>query len=89
MVGPELRREAGAMIEAQGLTKQLGGRTVVSDVSLRCEPGSVTGFLGPNGLSPSRNAADGAREPQTRRLVCARGGGPTLLGPAHQKRRTR
>jgi len=37
------------MITSQGLTKQLGGRTVVSDVSFRCEPGTVTGFLGPNG----------------------------------------
>ncbi len=37
------------MIEATGLTKRLGGRTVVSDVSFRCEPGTVTGFLGPNG----------------------------------------
>ena len=37
------------MIEATGLTKRLGGRTVVSDVTFRCEPGTVTGFLGPNG----------------------------------------
>ncbi|HEX8104312.1 MAG TPA: ATP-binding cassette domain-containing protein [Solirubrobacteraceae bacterium] len=37
------------MIEAQHLTKQLGGRTVVSDVTFRCEPGTITGFLGPNG----------------------------------------
>jgi ABC-2 type transport system ATP-binding protein len=37
------------MIESNGLTKQLGGRTVVSDVTFRCEPGTVTGFLGPNG----------------------------------------
>jgi ABC-2 type transport system ATP-binding protein len=37
------------MIEAEGLTKNLGGRTIVKDVSLRCEPGTVTGFLGPNG----------------------------------------
>src|SRR4051794_6487165 len=37
------------MIEATGLTKRLGGRSVVSDVSFRCEPGTVTGFLGPNG----------------------------------------
>ena len=37
------------MIESEGLTKRLGGRTVVSDVSFRCEPGTVTGFLGPNG----------------------------------------
>ena len=37
------------MIQTKGLTKQLGGRTVVSDVTFRCEPGTVTGFLGPNG----------------------------------------
>src|SRR5438874_2274632 len=37
------------MIETEGLTKRLGGRTVVSDVTFRCEPGTVTGFLGPNG----------------------------------------
>jgi ABC-2 type transport system ATP-binding protein len=37
------------MIEAHGLTKRLGGRTVVSDVSFTCAPGTVTGFLGPNG----------------------------------------
>ncbi|HEV2061858.1 MAG TPA: ATP-binding cassette domain-containing protein, partial [Solirubrobacteraceae bacterium] len=42
-------RESAGMIETQGLTKQLGGRTVVSDVTFRCEPGTVTGFLGPNG----------------------------------------
>jgi ABC-2 type transport system ATP-binding protein len=41
--------EAAAMIESEGLTKRLGGRTVVSDVSFRCDPGTVTGFLGPNG----------------------------------------
>jgi ABC-2 type transport system ATP-binding protein len=37
------------MIETDALTKQLGGRTVVSDVTFRCQPGTVTGFLGPNG----------------------------------------
>src|SRR6478609_2928629 len=37
------------MIESNGLTKRLGGRTVVSDVSFACAPGTVTGFLGPNG----------------------------------------
>ena len=41
--------DALGMIEATGLTKRLGGRVVVSDVSFRCEPGTVTGFLGPNG----------------------------------------
>src|SRR5215208_4065380 len=42
-------RESAGMIQTHGLTKQLGGRTVVSDVTFRCEPGTVTGFLGPNG----------------------------------------
>jgi ABC-2 type transport system ATP-binding protein len=37
------------MIETEGLTKRRGGRAVVSDVTFRCEPGTVTGFLGPNG----------------------------------------
>ena len=37
------------MITAEELTKQRGGRAVVSDVTFRCEPGTVTGFLGPNG----------------------------------------
>jgi ABC-type multidrug transport system ATPase subunit len=37
------------MIEAYGLTKRFGGMAVVEDVSFRCEPGTVTGFLGPNG----------------------------------------
>src|SRR3954449_386906 len=41
--------ESVGMIETDGLTKQRGGRTVVSDVTFRCEPGTVTGFLGPNG----------------------------------------
>jgi ABC-2 type transport system ATP-binding protein len=37
------------MIESQNLTKRLGGKAVVKDVSFRVEPGSVTGFLGANG----------------------------------------
>src|SRR4051794_25060964 len=41
------------MIEADHLTKDLGGRTVVSDVTFQCEPGSITGFLGPNGAGKS------------------------------------
>jgi ABC-2 type transport system ATP-binding protein len=37
------------MITVDDLTKRRGARVVVSDVSFRCEPGTVTGFLGPNG----------------------------------------
>jgi len=39
------------MIKAEELTKRRGGRAVVSDVTFRCEPGTVTGFLGPNGAA--------------------------------------
>jgi ABC-2 type transport system ATP-binding protein len=49
-----------AMIEANGLTKRLGGRAVVDDVSFSCAPGTVTGFLGPNG----------AGKTTTLRLLC-------------------
>ena len=37
------------MIEARSTHQRRGGRAVVSDVTFRCEPGTVTGFLGPNG----------------------------------------
>ena len=37
------------MIEAHGLTRQFGGRTVVDEVSFAVAPGEVVGFLGPNG----------------------------------------
>jgi len=36
------------MIGTEGLTERRGGRTVVADVTFRCEPGTVRGFLGPN-----------------------------------------
>ncbi len=37
------------LLEADGLRKSYGGRTVVSGVSLRVEEGEVVGLLGPNG----------------------------------------
>src|SRR5215218_757114 len=49
VVGGPAGRESADMIEAERITKQLGGRTIVSDVTFRCKPGTVTGFLGPNG----------------------------------------
>jgi len=67
------------MIQTNGLTKQLGGRTVVSDVTFRCEPGTVTGFLGPNG----------AGKTTTMRMICgfarADSGRAAVLGGAYRE----
>ncbi|MHA6806169.1 ABC transporter ATP-binding protein [Salinifilum ghardaiensis] len=41
------------MIEASGLTKRYGDKTVVRDLSFTVRPGRVTGFLGPNGAGKS------------------------------------
>jgi len=40
-------------IEARGLTRSYGGRTVVDDMTFTVAPGRVTGFLGPNGAGKS------------------------------------
>jgi ABC-2 type transport system ATP-binding protein len=37
------------VIELDGLTKRYGARVAVEDLTVRIEPGRVTGFLGPNG----------------------------------------
>ena len=37
------------MIETRSVSKQLGGKQVLADVSLTAEDGHVTGFVGPNG----------------------------------------
>ena len=36
-------------IQVEGLTKRYGDRTVVNDVSMTVESGTIVGFLGPNG----------------------------------------
>lgn len=41
--------EPAAVIDVEGLTKVFSGRTVVNGLSLRVEPGTICGFLGPNG----------------------------------------
>jgi ABC-2 type transport system ATP-binding protein len=68
-----------AMIESHGLTKRLGGRTIVSDVTFTCQPGTVTGFLGPNG----------AGKTTTMRMLCGLsdpdGGHAEVLGVNYRK----
>ncbi|NMD24273.1 MAG: ATP-binding cassette domain-containing protein, partial [Actinobacteria bacterium] len=41
------------MITTTALTKSYNQVPVVRDVSLRCEPGTITGFLGANGAGKS------------------------------------
>jgi ABC-2 type transport system ATP-binding protein len=41
------------MITTTALTKSYGKTTVVREVSLHCEPGTITGFLGANGAGKS------------------------------------
>ena len=41
------------MIEARGLSKRYGDKTVVDHLSFTVKPGEVTGFLGPNGAGKS------------------------------------
>jgi ABC-2 type transport system ATP-binding protein len=41
------------VIELKNLTKRYGDKTAVDDLTLRLEPGTVTGFLGPNGAGKS------------------------------------
>ncbi|MBB4764722.1 ABC transporter ATP-binding protein [Amorphoplanes digitatis] len=41
------------MIELRELTKRYGGRAAVDGLSVRVQPGAVTGFLGPNGSGKS------------------------------------
>ena len=36
------------MIEVENLSKRYGSTRAVDDVSFRCTPGTVTGFVGPN-----------------------------------------
>ncbi|WP_375341772.1 ABC transporter ATP-binding protein [Patulibacter defluvii] len=48
------------MILVENLSKRYGVHAAVSDVSFRCEPGTVTGFLGPNGAGKST----------TMRMIC-------------------
>ena len=49
------------MITVSGLTKQYGDRTVVDDVSFTLEPGTVTGFLGPERRRQDDDDADDDR----------------------------
>jgi ABC-2 type transport system ATP-binding protein len=67
------------MIQVEHLSKRFGPRTAVSDVSFRCEPGTITGFLGPNGAGKST----------TLRMICGltppSEGSATVLGADYRR----
>jgi ABC-2 type transport system ATP-binding protein len=67
------------MIEVNGLSKRYGSQLAVSDVSFRCEPGTITGFLGPNGAGKST----------TLRMICGltppTAGSATVLETTYRK----
>jgi ABC-2 type transport system ATP-binding protein len=44
------------MIEVRGLTKRFRGRVAVEDLTFTVRPGTVTGFLGPNGSGKTTTA---------------------------------
>jgi ABC-2 type transport system ATP-binding protein len=48
-MSPAMSLSATAALEATNLTKVIGDRTIVDDVSFALQPGEVFGFLGPNG----------------------------------------
>src|SRR4051812_2973603 len=52
-VPPHPPERSRVMIEAHELTKRYGGTTAVHSLSLTIAPGTVTGFLGPNGVGKS------------------------------------
>lgn len=48
-LGSESRRTAPTLLEARGLMKSYGGRTVVNGVDISVREGEIVGLLGPNG----------------------------------------
>ncbi|WP_425498327.1 LPS export ABC transporter ATP-binding protein [Oceaniferula flava] len=48
-LGNSSRRDTSTLLEAQGLMKTYGGRTVVNHVNLSVRQGEIVGLLGPNG----------------------------------------
>jgi ABC-2 type transport system ATP-binding protein len=62
-----------AIIEADGLRKSYGGRTVVDGVSLAVEEGEIFGLLGPNGAGKTTTVecVEGLRKPDSGRIRLA------------------
>ncbi|MCK6522368.1 LPS export ABC transporter ATP-binding protein [Myxococcota bacterium] len=70
----------------RGLTRRLGGRLVVDDVSFEVPPGRVVGLLGPNGAGKTTTfrLIVGLIEPDAGELLLD---GAPLTGPLHERAR--
>lgn len=75
------------LVEAQGIGVEIGGRSVLADESLRCEPGSMTALVGPSGCGKTTllNCL-GLLLPVGRGRVLLGGKDLTGAGPAARRR---
>jgi len=67
--GPE--SAATATLACEGLHLTLGGRVILSDISLRIAPGEVVGVAGPNGAGKTSlfDVMSGRRQPSSGRVL--------------------
>ncbi len=74
-------------LEATGLTKRYGGRTVVDGVDLSLEPGEIVALLGPNGAGKTTSfyMIVGFVRPDAGRIVL--GGQDVTRWPMHRRAR--
>ena len=58
-------------LEVRAASWRVAGRTIVEDVDLTCEPGTVTGLLGPNGSGKTTliNLVSGLTKPATGQVL--------------------
>lgn len=57
------------MIEAHELTERYGDKTAVDSISFTIAPGTVTGFLGPNGAGADDRACELSDSVTANRLI--------------------
>jgi hypothetical protein len=58
-------------ITVRNLTKRFGGVTAVDDLSFDIDHGTITGFVGPNGVGQDDHAAGHPRSQPGRPRICA------------------